>query len=103
MSADATSIENSGLPSGRLPKELFGVCLTYRIDTYPNWEKPGPGKSKTVAKERKKRHYFLSTKKSTQKRLLDRLTTYVDLAEHEVTELHGVIEWTEVQTVEVTE
>lgn len=96
--ADAVSIENVGLPNGRLPKELFGVCLTYRIDTYPHWEKAKPGKTRTAVKNAKKRQYFLFTKKSSMERLLKRFTSTVVFDDQTVTTLHGHIEWDEVET-----
>lgn len=98
MTADAVSVEMAGIPNGRLPKELWGVCLTYRIDTYPNWEKPKTGKTRTAPKNSKKRQYFLFTKKSSMDKLLKRLTTTIVLDEQEVTTLHGRIEWDEVES-----
>lgn len=101
--SDEVSVESAGLPSGRLPKELFGVCLTYRVDTYPNWEGTKPGKTRTVPKNAKKRQYFLFTKKSSQDKLIKQLTEKCLLDEQSVTVLHGRIEWDEVETLQVTE
>lgn len=89
---DPVSIEMAGLPNGRLPKELFGVTLVYRIEQYPDWPKGN-------VKMQKKRQHFLFTKRSSQKALLDRLAKLNVLEEQEVFELHGRIEWDSVEVV----
>lgn len=94
MTEDAASVEGSGLPSGRLPKELFGVTLVYKNETYPDWPTPRP-------KHRKKRQHFLFTKRSSQKALIERLVKLGCLDDGEVLELHGRIEWEEVSAVKV--
>lgn len=96
MTEDAVSVERSGLPTGRLPKELFGVTLIYREETYPDWPTPRP-------KMRKKRQHFLFTRRSSQKALIERLTSMGLLEEQEVVRLHGRIEWDEIETVKVEE
>ena len=93
---DAVSIEMAGVPTGRLPKELFGVTLIFKDETYPDWPTPRP-------KHRKKRQHFLFTKKSSQKALIQRLLGLHLLPEAEVLELHGRIEWEEVSAVKVEE
>lgn len=98
MSEDVTSIESAGIPNGRLPKELWGVCLTYRRPTYPHWEKRKTGKTFTAHKDSKKRQYFLFTKKSSMDKLLKRFTDTVIFDDQTVTKLHGRIEWDEVET-----
>lgn len=90
MKEDPTSVENAGLPSGRLPKELFGVTLIYKDETYPDWPTPRP-------KFRKKRQHFLFTKRSSQKALIKALQKLNVLEDQEVLVLHGRIEW---ETVE---
>jgi hypothetical protein len=94
MSEDAVSIERSGVPTGRLPKEVWGVTLVYREETYPDWPR-------TASKVRKKRQHWLFTKKSSQTKLLETLAKLDVLDDMEVIALHGSIEWTEVELVEV--
>ena len=96
MTEDAVSIERAGVPTGRLPKELFGVTLIYRDETYPDWPTPRP-------KRRKKRQHWMFTKRSSQKALIERLVELKLLDEAQVLELHGRIEWEEVSAVEVTD
>lgn len=96
MTDDAISVEKAGLPSGRLPKELFGVTLIFRDETYPDWPAPRP-------KRRKKRHHWLFTKRSSQKALIERLVSLDVLDDAEVLELHGRIEWEEVSAVRLEE
>lgn len=92
----ATSIEAAGLPSGRLPKELFGVTLVYRLEQWPNWPQQN-------SKMQKKRQHFLFTKRSSQQALLKQLAKMNVLDEQEVFELHGRIEWETVKVAEVEE
>lgn len=91
---DPVSVEKGGLPTGRLPKELFGVTLIYRDETYPDWPTPRP-------KHRKKRQHFLFTKKSSQQALIERLTSLGCLDDGEVLELHGHIEWDQVNAIKL--
>lgn len=93
---DPVSIEMAGLPSGRLPKELFGVTLVYRIEQYPDWPKGN-------VKMQKKRQHFLFTKRSSQQALLKQLAKLNVLDEQEVFELHGRIEWDSVKVAEIEE
>lgn len=93
---DAVSVENSGIPSGRLPKELFGVTLIYEDTTFPDWPTPRP-------KTRKKRQHFLFTKRSSQTALLERLAKLDVLDKQEVLVLYGRIEWEQVEPASAQE
>ena len=93
---DPVSVEMAGVPNGRLPKELFGVTLVYRMESYPDWPKGN-------VKMQKKRQHFLFTKRSSQKAMLERLAKLNVLEEQEVFELHGHVEWDSVKVVEQEE
>lgn len=91
------TVEAAGLPAGRIPKKLFGVCLSYKGESYPDWESPKPGKTFTVPKHRKKRHYFMFTKESSRKKLLAQISKHVGLEDHTVTVMDGAVEWSNIE------
>lgn len=93
MTDDAVSIEKYGLPTGRLPKEVWGVTLVFDEETYPDWPRTKP-------KVRRKRQHFIYTKKSSQKKMLERLGKLDVLERMEVHAMHGRIEWEQVEQVE---